>query len=163
MESRRYDPVFGMRAVVHEAKGLLREARIALGGDYQIELSHHYGMERFRRVGATIVNVINREYCKKLIILLPGQSHPAHFHSKKEETFQVLFGELKLVLDGANMLMRPGDVHLVCRGQLHAFETASGCVFEEISTTHTKGDSTYADPEIARLDPVERKTVIDAW
>lgn len=162
-ERRAYDSVHAMRSVVHEAKGLLREARIALGPDYEIELSHHYGMDQFRRTGATIVSVINREYCKKLIILLPGQSHPAHSHKRKEEAFQVLYGEMELELDGDKRTMRPGDMQLVRRGQVHAFSTKIGCVFEEISTTHIKGDSVYADPEIAKLDPVQRKTSIDNW
>ncbi len=160
-ERRSYDPVFALRSVVHEAKGLLREARIALGGDYQIELSHHFGVESFRRVGATIVNIVNREYCKKLVILLPGQAHPSHYHRRKEETFQVLYGELDLELQGTERRMRPGDIQLVPRGEVHAFSTTTGCIFEEISTTHVKGDSVYEDPKIAKLDPVERKTIID--
>ena len=46
-----------------------------------------YYPENFLKTGATIINCINREYCKKILVLLPGQSHPAHFHKKKEETF----------------------------------------------------------------------------
>ena len=38
-----------------------------------------------------------------------------------------------------------------------------GVIFEEISTTHIKGDSTYADASIQKLDPMERKTVIEEW
>ncbi len=162
-ENRAYNAIAVMRSVIHEAKGLLREARIAIGSEYEIELSHHYGMERFRKTGAIIISFFNREYCKKLIILLTGQSHPTHAHEKKEETFQVLYGELDLVLDGQQQLMRPGDIQLVRRGQLHSFATRTGCVFEEISTTHIKGDSIYEDDEISRLDPIERKTVIDEW
>jgi len=163
VEQRRFDQIYAMRQVVHEAKGLLREARIPLGGELQVELSHHHGMENFRRVGAIIVDFINREYCKKLVILLPGQSHPGHGHKKKEETFQVLYGELGLVLDGEELLLKPGDMQLVRRGQVHSFETQTGVIFEEIATTHYKGDSYYEDEEIAMLDPVQRKTVIDEW
>ena len=47
-----------------------------------------------------IINCINRTYCKKLIILLPGQKHPSHFHPRKEETFQVLSGLLDVYIDG---------------------------------------------------------------
>lgn len=164
IEQRRpYDGIRVMRSVLHEAKGLLREARINIGSDYQIELSHHYGMESFRRVGATIISFINRQYCKKLILLLPGQDHPAHSHTVKEETFQILYGELDVVLDGENRKMRPGDMQLVRRGQVHSFSTRTGCVFEEISTTHNKGDSKYEDAKIAALDPVQRKTVVEQW
>ncbi len=162
-ENRPFDPVHVMRSVVHEAKGLLREAHISTGQEYEIELSHHYGMENFRRYGATLVSFVNREYCKKLIILLPGQQHPTHAHKKKEETFQILHGNMELVLDGEHRTMHPGDMQTVRRGQNHAFSTKIGCVFEEISTTHIKGDSTYEDPKIAGLDPVQRKTVIENW
>jgi N-acetylneuraminate synthase len=162
-EKRSYDPVQVMRGVVHEAKGLLREAHISLGPDYRIELSHHYGMDSFRRTGATIVDFVNREYCKKLIILLPGQQHPSHAHQKKEETFQILYGDMELTLDGERRTMKPGDMQTVRRGQFHSFSSKNGVVFEEISTTHVKGDSMYEDPKIASLDPVQRKTVIENW
>lgn len=162
-EARLYDPIYALRQVVHEAKGLLREARIHPGEHYQVELSHHYGMDQFRRFGATIVSLVNREYCKKLIILLPGQVHPSHAHRKKEETFQILHGELDLALEGEHRLMRSGHIQLIKRGQIHSFSTKSGCVIEEISTTHLRGDSVYEDERIARLDPVQRKTVIASW
>ena len=162
-EHREFNPIHVMRSVVHEAKGLLREARIATGWDYRIELSHHYGMENFRRFGATVVNFVNREYCKKLIILLPGQQHPSHLHTKKEETFQILHGDLELILDGETRQMKPGEMQLVKRGQAHSFSSKTGCVFEEISTTHIRGDSTYQDEEIRKLDPAERKSVIESW
>lgn len=162
-ERRPYDAVRVLRDVVHEAKGLLREARIPTGSEFQVQLSHHFGMENFRRVGAIIVDFINREYCKKLIILLPGQRHPSHAHKKKEETFQVLFGEMDLVLDGEELHLTSGDMQLVRRGQNHSFATQTGVIFEEISTTHMRDDSYYEDEEIARLDPVKRKTFIDQW
>ena len=37
------------------------------------EISHHYGIQRFHEFGATIINFVNREYCKKLIVMVPGQ------------------------------------------------------------------------------------------
>ncbi|MEM8558523.1 MAG: N-acetylneuraminate synthase family protein [Bacteroidota bacterium] len=163
LDSRPYDTVAHMRSVVHEAKGLLREAGIAIGTDYSIELSHHYGMDKFRRYGAVIVNLFNREYCKKLIILLAGQYHPSHQHRQKEETFQVLHGGMTLKLDGEQIEMHPGDMRLIHRGRFHAFTTKTGVIFEEISTTHVKGDSFYEDEAIASLDPMQRKTVIENW
>ena len=162
-EVRRYNPINVMRSVVHEAKGLLREARIPIGKDYFIELSHHYGLDSFRRFGAVIVNVVNREYCKKIIILLPGQYHPSHAHQRKEETFQVLYGDMELELEGEKYNMRPGDIQLVRRGEHHAFSTKNGVIFEEISTTHLKNDSIYADEQISKLDPAERKNIIEEW
>ena len=163
LEARQYDPIRLMRTVVHEAKGLLREARVPLGTEHQVELSHHYGMDQFRRFGAIIVNFVNREYCKKLIVMLPGQYHPKHMHKIKEETFQVIFGDMELELDGRTYHMKPGSLQLVQRGQWHAFGTKTGLIFEEISTTHVRDDSFYEDKTISRLDPVQRKTVLDSF
>ena len=151
------------RSVIHDAKGLLYEAGIALGEDFEVELSHHYGMQHFRQTGAIIINVINREYCKKLIIVLPGQKHPTHMHKIKEETFQVLYGDLEVVIDGKEKRLKAGDIQTVLRGSEHSFSSEKGAVFEEISTTHVKNDSYYTDPRIKSLDPMERKTYLKKW
>ncbi|MCR5267230.1 MAG: N-acetylneuraminate synthase family protein [Lachnospiraceae bacterium] len=153
-----------VRGAVHDAKGMLYEAGIALGNDFEVELSHHYGIPHFRQYGAIIVNIINREYCKKYIIVLPGQQHPFHAHKIKEETFQVLYGDLDVQLEGGvEKHLHPGDMQTVLRGEMHAFSSKTGAIFEEVSTQHMKSDSYYKDPEIASLDPMERKTYLKKW
>jgi N-acetylneuraminate synthase len=86
-ETREKSSINLVRDVIHQAKGLLNESGIKIGNEFTVELSHHYGMKKFREIGATIINIINREYCKKLIIVLPGQKHPEHFHKIKEKAF----------------------------------------------------------------------------
>lgn len=153
-----------VRTAVHDAKGMLYEAGIALGDDFEVEISHHYGMKHFRQTGAIIINIINREYCKKYIIVLPGQSHPFHAHKVKEETFQVLYGDLKVQIEGEkDRVLNPGDMQTVLRGVMHAFSSETGAIFEEVSTQHMKSDSYYLDPEIANQDPMERKTYLKKW
>ena len=120
-------------------------------------------MEKIRSFGAVVVDVVNREYCKKLLVLVPGQVHPNHRHTKKEETFHLLWGDLEVNLNGKMVQMKPGDQMLVERGMWHSFTTKNGAVVEEISTTHEKNDSEYEDSKIDQLDPMERKTVIDQW
>jgi N-acetylneuraminate synthase len=95
--------------------------------------------------------------------MLPGQRHPQHKHRLKEETFHVLWGDLEVLLEEQAVLMRPGDRLLVERGKRHAFSSRNGCVFAEISTHSERGDSYYADPEIAAKDPLERKTIVERW
>ncbi len=151
------------RSIIHDVKGMLYEAKIAVGNEFELELSHHYGLEHFRNYGATIINIINREYCKKLIIILPGQKHPMHFHKVKEESFQVLYGTLSLVLDGKEMEVNAGQVITVERGTPHAFTSKEGCIFEEVSTTHVKNDSYYEDEKISKLDLMQRKTILEDW
>jgi N-acetylneuraminate synthase len=152
-----------MHSILHDVKGMLYEAKIVLRSEFELELSHHYGMEHFRHYGATIINIVNREYCKKIIVVLPGQIHPSHCHKAKEETFQVLYGNLHLTLNGEKVVVETGKIFTVGRDVMHAFEAPDGCIFEEISTTHVKGDSFYEDPSIAELDINTRKTVLTNW
>jgi sialic acid synthase SpsE/quercetin dioxygenase-like cupin family protein len=152
-----------IKSAVHDVKALLNEARIALNSEFQVEYSHHYGLKKFREYGVVIINCINREYCKKLLVQLPGQKHPLHHHKLKEETFQVLFGELSISIDGHVRTLKPGETCLVLPGVWHSFWTDTGAVMEEVSTTHYNNDSVYKDKAIQRRERHERKTVVDHW
>lgn len=162
-EHRQPDTLSLIRGIIHDAKGMVYEAGIVLRNDFEIELSHHYGIEHFRQHGALILNIINREYCKKLIVVLSGQKHPNHYHKVKEETFQLLWGDLQVNLDGTIINMKPGNKLLIERDAWHSFTTNNGAIFEEVSTTHIKDDSYYEDEAISTLDPIQRKTVIETW
>lgn len=152
-----------IKSAIHDVKALLNMARVHLDSTFEVEYSHHDGVENFRETGAVIINCINREYCKKILVQLPGQSHPLHYHKRKEETFQVLWGELHTELNRRHKVLQPGDTQLVMPGVWHRFWTDTGCVFEEVSTTHFNNDSVYRDPNIQKLDKTERKTVVDHW
>jgi sialic acid synthase SpsE/mannose-6-phosphate isomerase-like protein (cupin superfamily) len=153
-----------IKSAVHEVKAMLNEARICLGPDFAVEYSHHYGVSNFRSFGAVLIECINRDYCKKLVIQLPHQRHPAHYHARKEETFQVLYGVLYADIDGHVRELRPGDTALVQPGVWHSFWTEdTGVIFEEVSTRHYDGASFYKDKQINKLKPSERKTTVDNW
>ena len=149
--------------ILLQVKGILNNARIHISRDHSFEISHHYGLLRFREFGAVIINCINRVYCKKLIVQLPRQKHPYHYHKVKEETFQLLHGDLEIFLDGNSHQLKPGDIFLVEPNKWHKFHTLHGAVFEEVSTTHYDNDSYYEDETIARLPREKRKTVIPSW
>lgn len=148
---------------IRNVKVILNMAHIPIGHDFSVELSHHYGLENFLQVGCTIIEVINREYAKKLIILLPGQWHPTHYHKRKDETFQVLHGCLEAEVEGRKKILFPGDILWVPRGVWHNFGTERGVVFEEISSTAFKDDSFYVDKKIAKMTREERKTHLVNW
>jgi len=148
-------------AIVQKVKKVLKDGNVSVPGMLDLEISHHYGVDRFDEYGCTIINVINREYCKKLIVLLPGQKHPEQYHERKEETFHVLYGDVLLNLDGVEKQCKAGDVVTVERRQKHIFSSKSGAIIEEISSTHYKDDSFYTDPEIAKNE--HRKTLISYW
>ena len=83
--------------------------------------------------------------------------HEQH-HKQKEETFHVLFGTLRVTLDGVSRDIPTEDVVTVERGVRHEFSTDTGTVFEEISSTHYKDDSFYTDPAIGQNQ--HRKTLL---
>ena len=148
-------------AIIRRVNSMILEAGVVVPGQAELEISHHYGLGRFEEVGATIINLVNREYCKKLIVMLPGQRHPEHYHKLKEETFLVLHGDISFELDGRTGESGEGALLIVGRGSRHSFSTKRGMIMEEISSTHQKGDSYYTDPAIPPAD--QRKTAIAYW
>lgn len=156
-------PKAALFPVIHAVKAMLNEARIALPTDFRLEFSHHYGLDRFAEVGAVLIDCVNREYCKKLIVQLPGQRHPNHYHKRKEETFQVLSGTMQAEVEGRRRTLYPGDVVVVPQGVWHSFWTETGLIFEEISSTHYNNDSFYEDKRINAMAREERKTVVNQW
>jgi sialic acid synthase SpsE/mannose-6-phosphate isomerase-like protein (cupin superfamily) len=140
---------------------LVKEARVTFPEFADLEISHHYGVESFYEHGLTMITVVNREYCKKILILLPGQAHPEQYHKKKEETFHVLWGSGMIRLDGVNHAMKPGDVFVIQPGTRHFFSSENGVVLEEISSTHYVDDSYYTDETIH--DNKNRKTFLTHW
>ena len=152
-----------IKHAIHSVKALLSKANVTLNNQFATEYSHHYGVEQFFNVGTTLITVVNREYAKKILVQLPGQSHPLHMHKLKEETFLVLFGELNIELEGVPHTLRPGEQITVMPGVWHQFDSKIGCVFEEISTTAYATDSYYRDPKISLLTSDQRKTKVDHW
>ena len=152
-----------LKKAVHNVRARLNIANIPLTSDFSVEFSHHYGIRNFNEVGTVMVNVINRDYCKKVLVQLPGQQHPLHYHKLKEETFLVLSGTLYCELDGRRYTLQRGDTLLVLPGVWHRFWTEDGAIFEEISTTHYKDDSVYRDARINEMSSAQRKTIVDHW
>jgi D-lyxose ketol-isomerase len=137
---------------------LLTKSAVVVPNKFELELSHHYGIERFCEVGLSMITLVNRNYCKKILICLPKQKHPEQFHNKKEETFHILFGTLSLWLDGEECQLVVGDVITIMPGQRHAFVSAEGAILEEISSTHFKDDSYYTDTRI--MENNDRKSYV---
>ena len=109
-----------------------------------------------------MITVVNREYCKKVLILLPGQAHPEQFHKQKEETFHVIWGKGKLKINEKIFNIKVGDIHTILPMQKHYFESNDeGLIIEEISSTHFKNDSFYTDKNI--MENEDRKTLLTHW
>jgi sialic acid synthase SpsE/mannose-6-phosphate isomerase-like protein (cupin superfamily) len=147
--------------IAKKVAALIKASGIAVPGGIDLEISHHYGLEKFEQTGLTLLTIVNRAYCKKLLVSLPGQHHPEQYHRMKEETFHVLHGEVHLFLNGEKRICRVGDVVNIEPGMRHAFVSPTGSIIEEISSTHHKDDSFYTDESIMRN--TNRKTLLTYW
>tara|TARA_Y100000310_G_scaffold190080_1_gene190052 strand:- start:1940 stop:3436 length:1497 start_codon:yes stop_codon:yes gene_type:complete len=146
---------------VQAVKKFITESTVVFPGEADLELSHHYGIDKFFETGITMITVVNRAYCKKLIIVLPGQTHPAQYHKKKEETFVVLHGQVKLTKDDWVRTLERGHIDTIEPGTVHSFTSDTGCIIEEVSSTHYVDDSYYIDPAIH--ENKDRKTFVTHW
>lgn len=149
-----------IKNTIIQSKFMLNSSGINIPKNITIEMSHHYGLMRFREFGALVFNILNYEYCKKIILILPRQKHPYHLHKVKKETFIILSGTLLIELDGVSKELFKGDVFTVDKGKWHKFQSLKGCVFEEISTKSLDEDSFYQDDKISLLKKSQRKTDI---
>ena len=159
--AKRMDTRDTIWKIAQKVSNLIKESKITVPGGIDLEISHHYGSDKFDQVGLTMFTVVNRGYCKKLLVSLPGQQHPEQYHNKKEETFHVLHGEVHISLNGEKRVCVPGEVINVEPGVRHAFVSPTGSVIEEISSTHYKDDSYYTDESI--MNNKMRKTHLTYW
>ena len=147
--------------IVKMARAIIKDSNVVIPVSAELEISHHYGIENFHEFGLVMLTIVNRDYCKKLLITLPGQKHPEQYHKQKEETFHVLYGSVDLELNGQVQTCMPGDVITIEPEIRHAFVSKDGSVIEEISSTHFKNDSFYTDEKITANK--NRKTLLSHW
>ncbi len=150
-----------LHGIVRDVKALLKRSGAVVPSQLELEISHHYGLDRFREYGSTTVTVVNREYCKRIILMLPGQTHPEQWHKQKDETYHLLYGEIDLRLDGVQRQCMKNGIVVIPRGARHEFRSGEGAVIEEISSAYDQSDSFYTDPSIERS--ASRKTFVTDW
>jgi sialic acid synthase SpsE/mannose-6-phosphate isomerase-like protein (cupin superfamily) len=147
--------------IVYDVRALIKKSKVQVPGQCELEISHHYGMERFRECGLAAFTVVNRDYCKKLMVVLPGQKLPEQFHKDKNETFHILYGDATVELGGKQTAHKANDIVTIPHGLKHSFWTQNGTVIEEVSSTHVAADSWYTDESITN-NP-RRKTFVTHW
>jgi len=166
-EGLKYSDIVDVKkqSIIHKIKSqvsdILHAANVTITEKDDVDISCHYGLDEFINIGAVIISKINRRYCKKIIVMLPGQSHPTHRHMIKEESFELLYGDCELVLNGRVIDLKLGAPKLINTKVDHSFSSKGGCVVEEVSTTHIPGDSIYQNPKINKLELDDRKIKID--
>ncbi len=145
---------------------LIHRANVILRTSSKLEISHHYGIKYFYKIGMCMITIYNDLYCKKLLFLLHKQKHPEQYHKLKQETFFVTYGKVKLKLRKMNQknvktrILKVGEIFTIYPKEIHSFECMSknGCVIEELSSKSIKEDSYYIDKKIHLND--NRKSVI---
>lgn len=147
--------------IAFKAKNMCNEAGITLPNMINFEVSHHYGIDEFKKFGMVLVTLINRDYCKKILILMPGQTNPEHHHKIKEESFFCVYGDIELTIDGKTNRLVPGEIAVIPRGKKHQIFSRNGAVVEEISSSSLASDSYYSDLNINKNK--DRKSNIVVW
>lgn len=145
-----------------EAFSILDKAHIVFPKEATVKIYHHRGRDHFVEMGAVFINVVNRDYCKSYVIMLPGQRYPYHYHKIKMESFYILFGTLKVEINAVVHPLDAGEMIHIERGEDHAFWSDGGVVFEELSTNYTQNDSFYLEDAIQKTTYAQRRTLLTA-
>ncbi len=110
-----------------------------------------FGLGRFREIGEAEFWVANEEqagYCGKFLLVDDGQTCPEHYHRRKHETFFVLEGQVSMVVNGRETLLRQGDTLAMPPGWKHRFTGLGPALILEVSMPSTQGDNFFSDPRI---------------
>jgi len=147
--------------IVRDVKNLIKKSKVQVPKQCELEISHHYGIDKFRETGLTAITVVNRDYCKRLMVVLPGQKHPEQWHNQKDETYHILYGDVTVDLGGVQHEHKANDIITIPHGLKHSFWTKQGSVIEEVSTSYANSDSLYTDAVI--MNNRNRKTFVSHW
>jgi D-lyxose ketol-isomerase len=117
-----------------------------------------FGLSRLREQGLMVLVYVNTDrYCAKELVLYPGQTCPEHRHPPfdgtqgKEETFRCRRGLVHLHVDGAEIVLRPGDQHTIPPDTLHWFSAGpEGAVVSEFSSTSRDDLDVFTDSNVQR-------------
>ena len=110
-----------------------------------------FGLGQFERTGLIeywIANEAEAGYCGKYLFVFDGQQCPAHAHRVKHETFFLMRGRLRVIVDGQPLVMAPGDVLPIAPGHVHSFQGAGNALLLELSMPCEVSDNRFEDPRI---------------
>jgi quercetin dioxygenase-like cupin family protein len=110
-----------------------------------------FGLGCFSETGEVEFWVINEEengYCGKFLFVDDGQTCPYHEHARKHETFMVMKGQVKMVVDGTPRIMNEGDTLVMEPGKRHAFTGIGPALILECSMPSMRGDNFFENRAI---------------
>lgn len=90
----------------------------------------------------------NVDYCGKILFFKKNKMCSWHYHNKKDETFYLQDGELRVfysyeddLVGAKNILLKPGDIFHVPTGLRHQMVGERDSHLFEFSTQHFEDDS----------------------
>ena len=111
----------------------------------------HFGLGRFRETGGTefwIANETELGYCGKFLFVFDGQTCPYHHHRIKHETFFIVKGRVRMVVDGEERAMREGNLLAMPPGKAHSFTGLGAALILEVSMPSILQDNFFEDHSI---------------
>jgi N-acetylneuraminate synthase len=114
-------------------------------------LALDFGLGRFDEIGEIEFWVANEEafgYCGKFLFVADGQTCPYHKHDQKHETFFVMKGQVRMVIDGEEKVLQEGDTLVMLPGQGHSFTGVGPALLLEVSMPSIRQDNFFADKAI---------------
>ena len=112
-----------------------------------------FGLGNFDSVGLVeywIANEITAGYCGKYLFLFDGQQCPFHSHRQKHETFSIVKGSVRMVVNGKEQIMNEGDILVMPPGDVHSFTGIGNTLVLELSTPCLVNDNCFEEPAIAK-------------
>lgn len=114
-------------------------------------LVNHFGLHRFYEVGLSeywVANETEAGYCGKFLFVFDGQTCPYHHHQIKHETFFVVKGAVRMIVDGESREMQEGDLLVMPPGVKHSFTGLGPALLLEVSMPSVLQDNFFADRQI---------------
>jgi mannose-6-phosphate isomerase-like protein (cupin superfamily) len=115
-----------------------------------------FGLGRFAEIGEIefwVANEAEAGYCGKFLFVDDGQTCPAHQHAVKHETFYVVKGHVRMLVDDGQeereLIMDQGDVLPMPTGTRHRFTGIGPALVLEVSMPSIRQDSFFDNKEIA--------------
>ena len=111
----------------------------------------HFGLHDFYQTGETeywIANEKDAGYCGKFLFVFDGQTCPYHFHKIKHETFFIVKGSVRMLIDGVGRIMCAGDTLAMLPGTRHSFTGSGPALLLEASMPSILNDNFFSDVHI---------------
>ena len=96
-----------------------------------------------------VIGRVNDQYVK--VAKVKGQL-VWHKHDHEDEMFLVVYGQLKIELEGRSVLLKPGDFYVIPRNTLHNPVAEEECGLVLIETVSTKHTGDVVDPRSKTIE-----------